>query len=231
MKMSKAKTITALTAMALLLGGCGEAPYTLTESETDLIIHYASHVVTKFNTDQEKGLTYVMPDTAEDSDEAAQAPEAAEEAQTATESGAEEEASHEAAVSLTDLFGNENLAISYTGAYLTPDYAENSYYSMTAEPGKTFLALEFEITNSGAAEETIDCLSQKPSYQITVEDGKKFTSDLTLLMEDFSTYQATVPAGETQQAVLLFQIPDTYTQAPEFSMSISIGAESYQIAL
>ena len=79
MKMSKAKTITALTAMALLLGGCGEAPYTLTESETDLIIHYASHVVTKFNTDQEKGLTYVMLDTAEVSDETAQAPEAAEE--------------------------------------------------------------------------------------------------------------------------------------------------------
>lgn len=52
MKISKIKTMAALSAVAMLLGGCGEAPYQLTESEEDVIVNYSAHMVSKFNTDQ-----------------------------------------------------------------------------------------------------------------------------------------------------------------------------------
>ncbi len=236
MKMSKIKAITVLAVMAVLSGGCGAAPYTLTESEENLIVHYAAHVVAKFNTDQEKGLTYVKPDAEEETEseteERAPETEGAQGLPAAPQGGAEAEAvPGEPAVSLGDIFGNGNLSISCTNARVTPHYAENSYYSVDAEPGKTYLVLDFEITNSGPQEETIDCLARKPYFQVEIEGGRKITSELTLLMEDFSAYQAEIPAGQTQYAVLLFQIPDTYTEVPDFTLSISVDEETHQIAL
>ena len=53
MKISKIKTVAALTAMTVLLSGC-DAPYELTETEEGIITNYAAHVVTKFNTDQDQ---------------------------------------------------------------------------------------------------------------------------------------------------------------------------------
>ena len=49
-----------LVLAVLMLTGCSqEALYELTEEEQQLIVNYSAHMVSKFNTYQKDGLTYV----------------------------------------------------------------------------------------------------------------------------------------------------------------------------
>lgn len=238
MKISKIKTMAAMTAMAMLLGGCGDAPYELTESEEDIIVNYSAHVVTKFNTDQKQGLTYVNMDAVEDMEETEQVQDA--ELPESTETfaadgdipdvpGETDTAFQEA--SLNDVFGNENVSVAYTGAFLTSNYIENDYYSVDAEKGKTYLVLGFDITNNGAEDAEVDNYALTPVFRVSTADGVSTVAELTVLLEDFSTYQGTIPAGETQGTVLLFQVPDTISEVPDFTLDVNIGGTSYRIAL
>lgn len=59
MRISGIKSIAAVVFASALLGGCGEAPYELTQSEQNIIIDYSAHVVAKHNTSQKKGLVTV----------------------------------------------------------------------------------------------------------------------------------------------------------------------------
>ena len=56
-------------------------------------------------------------------------------------------------------------------------------------------------------------------------------SELTVLMEDFSTYQETVGVAETADTVLLFQVPDTVTEVQNVTLSVSVDGNNYQIIL
>ena len=244
MKMSKIKTIAAFAAAAIFLGGCGDAPYTLTEGEEDFIIGYAAHMVTKFNSMQGEGLTYVNMDEMEEEPVTETQEETAEEDNAGGlqspasdgsmpgddgEAGAQEQAFQ--TVSLEDAFGTGDISIAYRGASLAPDYVENSYYALDPDAGKVFLILTFDITNSGAEEVSFDNLARSLSFEVTTADGTKAATELSVLMKDFATYQAAIPAGETQEAVLLFQIPDTFTEVPAFTLCMQADGVSYQIAL
>ena len=237
MKISKIKTMAALSAVAMLLGGCGEAPYQLTESEEDVIVNYSAHVVSKFNTDQKQGLTYVNMDAVEEAEQV-QEPEIPEETENVADAGVdmtavsgETESTTAQAAGLNDIFGSETISVTYTGASLTPNYIEDAYYSVDAEKGKTYLVLGFDITNNGAEDAEIDNFALAPVFRVNTADGVNTAAEFTVLLEDFSTYQGTIPAGETQRTVLLFQVPDTVTEVPEFTLNVNIGGTSYQIAL
>ena len=87
-----------LCAATLLLGGCGEAPYELTESEESLIVNYASQAVAKFNIKQKDGLTYVdvsalEEDTQETEEPESQETETPEEPENQSSAGASEKTS------------------------------------------------------------------------------------------------------------------------------------------
>lgn len=236
MKISKIKTMAAITAATVLLGGCGDAPYELTESEEDIIVNYSAHVVTKFNTDQKQGLTYVNMDALEEPEQT-QENETLEEIETAADAGVDMSSdldqveSGTQTASLDEIFGSESISVAYTGASLTPNYIEDAYYSVDAERGKTYLILEFDITNNGTEEAQMDNLALAPVFRVNTADGISATAELTVLLEDFSTYQGTILPGETKGTVLLFQVPDTITEVPEFTLNVSVGGTSYQIAL
>ena len=156
MKISKIKTVAALTAMTVLLSGC-DAPYELTETEEGIITNYAAHVVTKFNTDQDQGLTYVdqstLGDTEEPEDVAVpEDTESSTEMQMVPGAGGQSDEGNVAdagATGLTDLFGTDAVSVDYAGAELTPSYVEDTYYAVDADAGKTYLVLKFNLTNNG----------------------------------------------------------------------------------
>ena len=146
--------LTAVAAVtALLLGGCGEQPYSLTEDEEGMIVDYSAHAVAKFNTSQPDGLANVSRNEQET--------EAVDESQTTeTENKITLDASGNAAAgdqstenktaepsTLDELFGGENLSVTYTGAEIAANYMEGGYYSLDAEQGKTFVIVGIDITN------------------------------------------------------------------------------------
>ena len=65
MKTAGAKLAALMAASAVLLGGCGEAPYELTEQESNIIANYAAHIVMKYDLNQKEGLQYVKMDSAD----------------------------------------------------------------------------------------------------------------------------------------------------------------------
>ena len=218
--------LTAVAAVtALLLGGCGEQPYSLTEDEA------------KFNTSQPDGLANVSRNEQET--------EAVDESQTTeTENKITLDASGNAAAgeqstenktaepsTLDELFGGENLSVTYTGAEIAANYMEGGYYSLDAEQGKTFVIVGIDITNSGADEIAIDNFAKTPKFSVMVNGQEKAEEENTILPSDFALYQETVPAGVTENTILLFQVPDSVTSVDSLDLFVNISGTNYQITL
>jgi hypothetical protein len=237
MKIPGVKVAALAAASAVLLSGCGDAPYELTESETDIIVNYAAHVAMKYDLNQKEGLQFVWPATAE---ETAEEPETEgteiseaepEENSGGTGTGQTGGATDGTEKTLQELFGNDTVSVEYAGAYLTTSYVESTYYAMNAAAGKQYLVLNITVTNHGDAETVVDNLTGMPSFQIESETVGKASAEITVLLEDFSVYEETLAPGESVNTVLLFTVPDTVTEAEDFKLSVSIEGNNYQIIL
>ena len=219
--------LTAVAAVtALLLGGCGEQPYSLTEDEEGMIVDYSAHAVAKFNTSQPDGLANVSRNEQET--------EAVDESQTTeTENKITLDAENKTAEpsTLDELFGGENLSVTYTGAEIAANYMEGGYYSLDAEQGKTFVIVGIDITNSGADEIAIDNFAKTPKFSVMVNGQEKAEEENTILPSDFALYQETVPAGVTENTILLFQVPDSVTSVDSLDLFVNISGTNYQITL
>ncbi len=230
--------IAAIAMAGLMLTGCGDAAYDLTDSEESIIVNYAAHMVTKYNTYQKEGLTYVNmdeEDTEEAASEAAETPD-----DTTTDVGASggngaettaNAAEAESAASLDEIFGQDGLSLSYVGARLEASYVEDSYYALQADPGYTYLVVGIDITNNSQAGVDVDYLSRQPKFSATVNGEARSQAETTILMQDFSTYQGTVNAGGTVETVLLFQVPDSVESVDDLVLEVSVDGNNYQINL
>lgn len=229
--------MTAVALMTLtLLGGCGEAPYELTEVEEDVIVNYAAHVVTKYNSYQKEGLAYVDLEAAEEETAAEQM---ALEAETQTDVPADAQANVEEnvltvpeyeSVTLTDLFGAPGLTVDYVGARLANGYAKGGYYALYPDAGNIYLIIGVDITNSGETPVVVDYLAKDAKFEAYVNHEVVSKAETTILTEDFSTFASTLGAGETRETVLLFQVPETVTSLDALELVVSAG-DNYQIIL
>lgn len=225
--------LTAVAAVtALLLGGCGEQPYSLTEDEEGVIVDYSAHAVAKFNTSQPEGLANVSHDEQETETEnriTLDASGNASAGEQIAEDGTEQAAAESS--TLDELFGEENLTIAYAGAEIAADYMEGGYYSLDAEKGKVFVIVSIDITNSGTDEIAIDNFAKTPKFSVMVNGQEKADEENTILPSDFALYQETIPAGATENTVLLFQVPDSVTSIESLDLYVNISETNYQITL
>ena len=158
MRRTRIKMMAAVMAATMLLGGCGDALYDLTDDEENVIVNYAAHIVTKYNTYQREGLTYVSPEEPEETQEdvtVPQTPETQDASETGTAASAEAAApavsvAAAGSASLDQLFGADGIQMTYAGAQLAPGYMEGDYYEMTPDAGKQYLVLSIDVTNTGA---------------------------------------------------------------------------------
>lgn len=242
MKRSRVQMTAVALATLMLLGGCGDAPYDLTEKEEDLIVNYAAHVVTKYNSYQKEGLTYVNLEAAEEEEvatEGTMVEETVADGQTdtgedtqSTESENVEESTDLGypKVTLAELFGEQGLAVDYVGMRLADSYIKADYYALYPDAGKVYLVMGIDITNESEAVMAVDYLSKGAMFRIVVNGETTSFSETTMLMEDFSTFEDTLEAGETRETVLLFQVPETVTSADQVDLIVSVG-DNYQIIL
>lgn len=240
--MRKTKAKIAVIAMAgLMLTGCGEAAYNLTESEESIIVNYAAHMVTKYNTYQKEGLTYVDPEEVEEESEEVALETEVQESDTtdasglpgnATPEGTDEEQTSLSGAELSELFGQEDrLTFEYVGARLDTSYVENSYYALQADKGYTYLILGIDVTNTSEETIDIDYLTRQPKFSVILNGEVRSPAESTILMEDFSTLECTLKPGETKETVVLFQVPDTVESVDDLSLEVSIDGNNYQIIL
>lgn len=230
--------IAAIAMAGLMLTGCGDAAYDLTDNEESIIVNYAAHMVTKYNTYQKEGLTYVDmedEDTEEADSETSETPDdTAADVSASGGNGVEapvDSTEAENAASLDEIFGQDGLSLSYVGARLETSYVEDSYYALQADPGYTYLVVGIDITNNSDADVDVDYLTRQPKFSATVNGEARSQAETTILMQDFSTYQGTVNAGGTVETVLLFQVPDSVESVDNLVLEVSVDGNNYQINL
>jgi hypothetical protein len=236
MKKTKVCVMTAAVMLAALTGGCGEVPYTMTEAEENIVVNYAAHITSKYNMYQKDGLTFVdVQEEAEDTEEAVQEPETAD-----TESaekilseggGTSAEDTVTVAATLQDVFGGDGVKVEYVGARIDTSYVEDTYYALDADSDKVYMIVSIDVSNTTDAPIDVDYLTRQPSFRATVNDEYTGKAEMTILMEDFSTLTETLEAGETQETVLLFQIPETITEVQKLVLDVTVGGQDYQIVL
>lgn len=225
--------ISAVAALSVAMTGCGIKVYDLTEDEENQIVSYAAAAVAKHNSNQTMGLvknpsddsakdkdSSPMKDNPEDTDQKNTANGQNEDADGSAENGGSQGGSSSAAggnaadtpagsaVSLTDAIGISGITFQYTGASIQNNYKAGDYMILMPDDGNKYLVLSFRATNSAQSPVLIDLLSRKASYTLTVDGQNSADNAETILLNDMSTYQATLEAGGSADLVLLFEFPE-----------------------
>ena len=238
MKKLRAKLGMGLLFSALVLTtGCGDKAIQLTDEEEGLIVDYAAHVVSKFNTRQPDGLVYVDTSQEEEESETPEEPQQEENSQnipadsTAGQlNGLDTEEAQPEQTTLTQALGMEGVDAVVSATELMPSYKEGDYYALDAEAGKTFLVVHVALNNNTAADISCDLLSGNPQFQAEVNGAGAVPAEMTVLLNDLSTYQGTLPAGSSTDTVLLFQVPADVTQADSLTLDFTWKGNTYRIS-
>ena len=249
MKQKKWRGALLLILGCLMLTGCGEAPYELTEEEQQLIVSYSAHVVSKFNRYQKDGLTHVpnleaqlaeeqevvpetevIPETEEPEDNTEnQTPETGENVEsTEVEEPAEEK-------TFDSVFAETGLTFTYLGNDVTASYMQDATYAVNAGFGKNLLVLKWKVENLTEEAVTVDNMSSDDvfSAKYVMESGKAYNAKavMTLLLNDFTTYEGTIEPQEAVEMVIVFEIPAETESVDKVELKIEKNGEKFQINL
>lgn len=239
MRRSKLRMTAAAMAAMLLVGGCGDAPYELTDQEERIISNYSAHILSKYNKYQREGLAFVsfeLPETDMPEEPVPDVPETegnadlSETPDVPEPEGTEDVPAIQTAT-LQELFGTDSLSVSYVGARLADSYVQDEYYALNADAGKSYLIVGIDITNIGGTDSEFNQLVSAPKFDVIVNGEVTCSSELTFLLEDFSSCESTVAAGATVETVLLFQVPDTVTEVSSLQLNVAVHGNNYQIIL
>ena len=249
MKQKKWRGALLLILGCLMLTGCGEAPYELTEEEQQLIVSYSAHVVSKFNRYQKDGLTHVpnleaelaeeqevvsetevIPETEQPEDNTEnQTPETGETVEsTEVEEPAEEK-------TFDSVFAETGLTFTYLGNEVTASYMQDATYAVNAGFGKNLLVLKWKVENLTEEAVTVDNMSSDDvfSAKYVMESGKAYNAKavMTLLLNDFTTYEGTIEPQEAVEMVIVFEIPAETESVDKVELKIEKNGEKFQINL
>lgn len=242
MKKQKRYLFIGVIMASLFLSGCGTQLYEMTKEEEDIIVHSAAYFVAKHNIQQKDGVSAdVDPDSIVLGSEELESVEGVIEPETEmaeevlTPSGGDDTEGavvDDASVSLAEVIGHgTDLSVTYTGSYVADNYVEGAAYSVDAEEGKTFYVMQFAITNTTDAEVVLDNASVNPIFKL-VSGDVSVKSEVTFLTTDFSTYQGTIPAGETVENILLFEVSEAQAgQITAPTLQITVDNETKNVKL
>lgn len=210
--MKKLWCLLAVLTLTFSLSGCG---VTISEEENRIIAEYAADLLLKYDKNYQSSFIESEPDpTSEEEPSTEAASEKSDPASTETEKNTE--ASTEAAVSeitdIAEVLGLEGVSISFNQCMFLDHYPSDeqdaSYVSLEADAGYKLVVVEFNIINQTEQDMEIDLLRETVEYQLVMNDSKEAKPMLTILTNDLGTLKYTVPAGETQPAVLVFQMAE-----------------------
>lgn len=209
-----------LLALTFVLSGCGEKPITLTSDEEAIIVAYSAHIISKFNTRQPDGLSYVPASRYEEDDGEESVADTETENPDETENAAEEqgasgsssdgsstEREEKPGVTLTEALGIAGIEAECIEKELKSSYVEPDFYALDAPEGTTFLVLHINLTNRTEQDITCDMLSKRVEFEALVNGTVKSKARTTILLNDLGTYQETIAAGATDETLLFFEVP------------------------
>ena len=216
--------------MSFVLTACGTPMYELTQEEEELIAQYAAYTLAKHNLYQKDGVKSIDPSllnqvTTDEMDvpEVAPEDEADEVVLLDGEAGDGMSLDVGESISLATAMGHEELEVTYQGFMLTDSYKEGRHYAVSANPGNSFVVMQFQVSNPTDADVSVDMLAENKTFRACPDGSSWVNEDVTLLLYDFSSYKGTISAGEQVDMVLLFQ---TKTEKAELIKGVSLSVSS-----
>ena len=209
---------------ALVLTGCGEEPYELQDNEREIIVNYAAHIVAKYNVRQPEGYRYVYlapEDETEVPEEQAEETPKEQEADSAPDSRGDTAAdssdgADEASVTLSEALGLSGIQAVYTGTEIT-----DRYDSVVPDAGKQLMILHVTLQNRTKKAKKCDILSMLPVFRATVNGTQEVTSEMLILPENLSTWEEKIPAGDSADTIILFQVKkDSVTSVDQLELNV-----------
>ena len=199
--------------------GCGTKLEKLSESQEDQIIAYASSVVGRYNTNQDKGfIKYYEEKKSEDKDEDEEdtkkeekedsSKDTEDEEKTSSESSKTDSSStseNESTTSINDALAVEGMTFEGQATKVVDKYTYGDYVSLRPDSGNSYLVYTVKGKNTSSQDVNLDLLSKKYKYNFTINGTEAKSNDTTILLNDLSTYQDNVKPGEEVELVLLFQ--------------------------
>ena len=91
---------------------------------------------------------------------------------------------------------------------LTPEQGEELFFVMNATEGNKLLVLKFQAENLSDGENSLDIAQSGTRFKIVV-NGTEKNALTTMLLNDLAYYQKTLNAGESQEVVLICEIPES----------------------
>ena len=105
----------------------------------------------------------------------------------------------------------DSVKFTYTGHEtdsLYPEQGEELFFVMNATEGNKLLVLKFQAENLSDGENSLDIAQSGTRFKIVV-NGTEKNALTTMLLNDLAYYQKTLNAGESQEVVLICEIPES----------------------
>ncbi len=130
---------------------------------------------------------------------------------------------------LTKALGINGLSAEYIDYYVTDVYPfenqDSALFVMKAVENSKLLVVKFKISNPSAQDIAINMMAGERRYRGVINENVKANAQLSLLLDALNTFDGTIPAGTSQEFVLVYQI-QTETKEEIKSLVIDIADES-----
>lgn len=251
--MRKSMSMLLVVAFSILLCGCGSDVPDLTPEQTALISEYATHLLVKHSELSERDLLddreleKGINEEAQERERKAKADEIAQaylndEVEMIDGAVAEEEqgeGQNESEIlpvqTIAEFLGEESFVIDYNSYELCESYpsaGEDEFYvAMDATSGKQLCVVKFAVSNMTSEDREFNMLGKKNNYVLDMPDGQTISAQTTMLLDDISSYNGTVPANATEQMVLVFEVDDSITQMDSVELIIKNDSGENGISL
>lgn len=233
-----------LLALGLLLAtvvsttGCGIQLTKLSDDDESRFVAYCTQVVSKHNMNNDTGLVNVPKQTTSDEEKTDDnsSEEKSEETSKASSSTSANTSSSSSSAeqtqetgTFTEAIGIGGMKFLYRDARTASGYQQGDVYDLTADQGNELLVVRLKAENTTDKSLDIDMPSQNITFTATYGD-QSVDSDMTLLMNDLTTYQGTFKAGKRSNMLLLFQFPKgTVKDTDKIQFSVKKGDETVSI--
>ena len=103
--------------------------------------------------------------------------------------------------------------------------ADDVYMGMTAAAGDTLLIMHFRISNTEGLDKDCNIIDLRPTFRVKI-NGENHTVQQTILPDDLSKYEGTVPAYSSADAVLISEVSEETASGIESLSLIVRSADS-----
>jgi hypothetical protein len=142
---------------------------------------------------------------------------------------ADESAQASGSMSLSDALSIAGLTFDYKSAVVMEYYPIGVYANITPTKGKRFLAMTYNVVNTTDSDVAVDIPATGIKFKASV-GGVSNTADGTMVPTDLSVYKGAIPAGHTQEMVLLFQFePDALSDLSGLKLQLINGTTATNI--